>query len=51
MKHAIGKLPPVALFQYIASDHNIIPIIQPFSKFKEMEKQSYLAAIKLEKGS
>ena len=41
IKHPIGKSPPVAFFEYITSDHNIISIRQPFLKIKEMETKLF----------
>ena len=31
------KAPPLALFEHITSEHNILSIRQPFSRFKETE--------------
>ena len=41
IKHPIGKSPPIAFFEYITSDHNIVSIRQSFLKFKEMERMLF----------
>ena len=35
--HPSGNVPPLALFEHITSEHNILSIRQPFLRFKETE--------------
>ena len=35
--HPSGNAPPLALFEHITCEHNILSIIQPFLRFKETE--------------
>ena len=35
--HPSGNAPPLALFEHITSEHNILSIRQPFLRFKETE--------------
>ena len=35
--HPSGNVPPLALFEHISSEHNILSIRQPFLRFKETE--------------
>ena len=48
-KHPIGKSLPIAFFEYVTTDHNIISISQPFVKFKQMETK-LLGCSKLQQG-
>ena len=39
--HPAGEVPPIALFDYITSEHHIFSIRQPFLSLKEMEQKIY----------
>ena len=41
IKHPIGNSLPIAFFEYVTIDHNIISISQLFVKFKEMETKLF----------
>ena len=39
--HSSRNAPPLALFEYITSEHNILSIREPFLKFKETESKLF----------
>ena len=41
VKNHEGKSPPVAIFEHVTTDHNIIAIRQPFLRFKDMETRLF----------